>query len=213
MKLRTACILIVFTFFSSHINAQSFIALSSGVSVDINNESPFYAIPVTLRFKPFRRSHFFIEATQSIGFNRLSPVDAYTLSPQLSEHVALTEEIKFSSFSMGIGASIVLYTNKKENQFTLNLSTGISDQHYKVNFRSYDKINYEVLNPDVNQYISGLYASIAGVYNFHKRKQDMFVMLHLQSPSTSSYERYKFSYNKVAPLQLMFGYKLFYNKK
>jgi hypothetical protein len=213
MKLRIACIFIIFTLLSSRINAQSFIALSSGISVDINNKSPFYSVPVTLRFKPFRRSPFFIEATQAIGFNRLSEVDAYTLNPQLPEHVVLTEQIKFSSFSMGIGARIVLYTNKKDNQFALNLSTGISDQHYKVNFRNYDKINYEVLNPDVNQYVSGLYASIAAVYNFHKRKQDMFIMVRLQSPSTSSFERYKFSYYKTAPLQFTFGYKLFYNNK
>ena len=213
MKLRTTCILIVFTFFSSHINAQSFIALSSGISTDLNNESPFYAIPITLRFKPFRRSHFFIEATQSIGFNRRAKVDAYTINQQLPEHVVLNESVKPTSISVGIGAEIVIYTNKKYNQFTVNLSTGICDEQYSVIYESYDQENYEVLNPDVSKYMTGLYASLAGTYNFHKKKQDMFIMLRLQSPSSAPEGRYELSYHKTAPLQLTFGYKLFYNKK
>jgi hypothetical protein len=162
-----------------------------------------------LRLEPFKRSAFFIEATQEIGFNRLSKADAYTASADLDEHVVLTEVVKHTSFSMGIGGAIVLYTNKKNNQITLNLSTGICSEHYTVNFRNYDKANYEVLNPDVTEYISGLYASIAGVYNFHKRKRDMFIMLHLQSPSSAGFGRYKLSFYKTAPMQFTYGYKLF----
>ncbi len=213
MRLRIVGFFLLFTFFVSHIKAQSFIALSSGISTDLNNKNPFYSVPVTFRLEPFRHSSFFIEAIQGIGFNRLSKADAYTANPDLAEHVVLNEEVKNSSFSMGIGAAIVLYTNKKNNQITLNLSTGICSEHYNVNFRNYDKANYEVLNPDVNEYISGLYASIAAVYNFHKRKRDLFIMLRLQSPSSAWFGRYQVSFFKAAPMQLTFGYKLFTSKK
>ncbi len=213
MRLRIAGIFLIITFFTSHINAQSFIALSSGISTDLSNKKPFYTIPITFRLEPCKHSAFFIEGTQSIGFNRLSHADAYTANGDLSEHVVLTETIKQTSFSMGIGGAIVLYTNKKNNQITLNISTGISSEHYTVNFRNYDKVNYEVLNPDVTSYISGLYISIAGVYNFHKRKRDMFIMLRLQSPSSAGFGRYKLSFFKAAPMQLTFGYKLFTSKK
>lgn len=171
-------------------------------------------VPITLRWEPFKRTGFFIEANQGIGFNRLSHAGAYTVAPQLPEHVVLTEAVNLTTFSTGIGGAIVIYTDKKNNQFTLNLSTGVYKESFTVTYRNYDKANYEVLNPDVSEDMSGLYACIAGVYNFHKRRRDMFIMLRLQSPSSAGLpERYELSYNKTAPLQITFGYKLFYNKK
>jgi len=170
MRLRISRISILLIFFASHINAQSFIAVSPGISKDLNNKKPFYTVPVTLRWEPFKRSAFFIEATKEIGFNRLSYADAYTVNPQLSEHVVLTEAVSLSTFSMGIGGVIILYTNKKDNQLTLNVSLGISDEHFTVNYRNYDKVNYEVLNPDVGKDFSGLYASI-GMHFYLQRFQ------------------------------------------
>jgi hypothetical protein len=213
MKLHIACIFLLFTFFASQVNAQSFIALSTGMSIDQNNDKPFYSVPITFRLEPFRHSSFFIEAIQGIGFNRLSKADAYSANPGLAEHLVLTEAVKNNSFSMGIGAAIVLYTNKKNNQITLNLSTGICSEHYTINYRNYDKANYEVLNPDINENISGLYASMAAVYTFHKSKRNMFFMLRLQSPSSAGFGSYKISFNKAAPLQLTYGYKFFTSKK
>lgn len=214
MRLLITFIFILLIFFASHINAQPFIAVSTGISKDLNNKRPFYTVPVTLRWEPFKRSSLFIEVTKEIGFNRLTYADAYTVNPQLSEHVVLTEEVSLTTFSIDIGGAIVLYTNKKNNQLTLHVSLGVSDEHFTVNYRNYDKINYEVLNPDVGKIFSGLYGSIAGVYNFHKGKQDMFIMLRLQSPALEgSGDRYNLSYTQTAPLQLTFGYKLFYKKK
>ena len=215
MKLRIIGISILIIFFASQLKAQSIVALSTGISADLKNKKPFYAIPITFRWEPFERSGFFIEATQSFGFNRLANADAYTTSPQLPEHVSLTEAININSRSIGIGGAIVLYTNKKNNRFTLNLSIGICTEKFKVTYRNYDNENYEVVNPDVGDKRSGLYVSAAGVYNFHKRKQDMFIMLRAQSPSTGGQTDfyYPLSYHNTAPLQLTYGYKLFYNKK
>ena len=211
--LRVISIYLFITFIAFQTNAQSVIAVSAGISTDLNNEKPFYSVPVTLRWEPFKRSAFFIEATKGIGYNRLSDADAYTTSPQLPQQVFLTKAIHLNSFSVGTGAAIILYT-KKNNRFTLNLSAGFCSEEFTVVYRNYDKANYEVLNPDVSEKMSGLYVSAAGVYNFHKTKQDMFIMLRIQSPSTAGHaDRYTLSYTKTAALQLTFGYKLFYNQK
>ena len=214
MKTIATCISILITFFSFQANAQSLIAVSTGISTDLSNPKPFYMIPVTLRWEPGKHSGFFIEAIQGICFTRLTEANAYTAISQLPEHVELTEAINLNNLSIGVGGAIVLYTNKKNNRFTLNLSTGICSEQFKVKYRNYDTANYEVLNPDVNTRFSGLYASVAGIYNFHKRKQDMFIMLRVQSTSSASRpDHYSLSFYKTAPLQLTFGYKLFYNKK
>lgn len=211
MRIRNTCISIFFILFVSHTNAQSFIALSTGISKDINNTRSFYAVPVTLRWEPFRHSAFFIEATKEIGFNRLAHADAYSLNPQLPAHVVLTEQISLRSFSVDMGGAVIVYHDKKNNQVTLNISFGVSDQHFTVTYRNYDKANYKVLNPDVDKVFSGAYTSIAPVYNFHRGKRDLFLMLRLQSPPLVGVgDRYNLSYRQTAPVQLTFGYKLFY---
>lgn len=212
LKFRRTIIFSLILLFASSMNAQSTIALSTGVSVDMNNKGPFYMIPITLRWEPYKRSSFFLETTKAFGFNKLSKVDAYTANGQLPEHVTLTQAILPKSFSVGIGGAIVLYTNRRNNQITLNLSTGVCSEHFNVTFRDYDQLNYEVLNPDVSDDKIGLYASVAGVYNFYQADRNLFIMLRLQSPSSTIDGRYKLTYNRMSPLQLTFGYKLFYNK-
>ena len=171
-------------------------------------------VPVTLRWEPFKWSSFFIQATKGIAFKRISHADAYTIIPQLPEHVVLTEAINLQTFSLDLGGAIVLFTNKRNNRITLNLSAGVCTEYFGINYKNYDTANYEVLNPDVNEKLSGLYASVACLYSFHKRKRDMFIMLRLQSNSSASIpDRYILSYNKTSPLQLTYGYNLFYNKK
>jgi hypothetical protein len=211
MKRITATLFICIISF--YAKSQSVVAFSSGIATDLNNEKPFYTIPLTLHWEPFRRSAFFIEATKGIGLNRLSKVDAYTTNEQLPEHVNITEVIKFQSFSVAMGGAIKLYTNSKNNRLSLNLSAGIIGENFSIVFKNYDKANYEVLNPDVSENLAGLYCSGAVVYNFHKRKRDMFLKLRIQSPSTAEMpDNYNLSYNNTAAFSLMYGYKLFYNK-
>ncbi|MDE3182427.1 MAG: hypothetical protein KGM16_03315 [Bacteroidota bacterium] len=170
-------------------------------------------IPVIFRWEPFKRSAFFVEAIKSFVINTRLPADAYTTNSQLPEHVALTEKIELKDFALGLGGAFVVYTNKKNNQFTVNVSSGICDENFIVDYTKYDEANYEVLNPDVAANYSGLYAAVAALYNFHKRKQDMFIMLRLQTASSAAkHDHYTLSYNKTSPLQLTFGYKLFYAK-
>lgn len=195
-------------------NSQAFIALSSGISKDLNNKKTFYHIPVSLRWEPFKKSGFFINANYGIPLSRNGSADAYTANPLLPEHVVLKERIQPNLFTVEIGGTIHLYTNKKNNSMYLDIATGVSSQHFKVNYKNYDKINYEVLNPDVNTDSSGLILSIAYIYNFHWRKQNLFLMLHLQTPPlVSALNYYSMNYKVIAPLQITFGYKLIYNKR
>jgi len=209
-------ILAIFILLSAEGDAQSFVSLSTGISKDINNESrSFYHIPISLQWKPFSGpgSPLFFEFDYDIPFTCKSAGNAYTLNPSLPEKVTLQENIHPYIFTTSIGFRIHLYTNKKNNSFYLNLLSGFCNQNFKVEYKNYDKVNYEVLNPDINRNAVKLVLSIAAVYNFHKRKQDMLLMLHLQSPLLTSQYNYPLSYQFIAPLQLTFGYNLFYNKR
>jgi len=216
MNIKLLQSLIIFILFSATGNAQSFISLSTGISANINkpNQS-FYHIPLSLQWKPSPKENnpFFVEFDYGIPFIAKSSGNAYTLNPSLPAAVNLEETICPNIFTVSIGFRIFLYTNKKNNSFYLNLLPfGISNQNFKVTYKNYDKENYEVLNPDVNKDLTGFVASVAAVYNFHKGKQDMMIMLHLQSPTTRRKGDYPLSYKSVAPLQLTFGYNFYYNK-
>jgi hypothetical protein len=116
-------------------------------------------------------------------------------------------------FTISLGREIHLYTGKKnENSICLDIAAGVSSQHFKVNYKNYDKLNYEVINPDLSTDSSGLVLSIAAVYNFYK--QNMFLMLHVQAPPLiSATQSYTMTYTLIAPLELTFGYKLSNKRK
>lgn len=209
-------LLTIFILFPTTGNGQSFISLSTGISANINkpNQS-FYHIPLSLQWKPFPKENnpFFVEFDYGIPFIAKSSGNAYTLNPSLPAEVNLEEAICPNIFTVSIGFRIFLYANKKNGSFYLNLLPfGISNQNFKVRYKNYDKENYEVLNPDVSKDLTGAVASIAAVYNFHKRNPDMMIMLHLQSPAAHRKGDYPLSYKSVAPLQLTFGYNFYYNK-
>ena len=217
MKLKISFLIIVqfFILFSVKIKAQSAVSLSTGISLDLNNKPTFYHIPVSLQWAPFSnpKNPLFFEFDYAIPLVSERNANAYTVNPSLPAEVTLHENIRPDLFSVSIGFKIHLYTNKKNNSFYVNLLTGVSTQNFKLNYINCDKANYEVLNPDVNMHRGGMVASIAGIYNFHKRKQDMFLMLHLQSPPLQNVGDYPLSFKFVAPLQLTYGYTLFYNKR
>lgn len=216
MKLKIAFVLLLYLNMSSYTKAQSFIAFSTGISKDLNNShNTFYHIPLSVRIEPFKRSGFFIEGNYGVPFLRNTNADAYTANSAMPAHVTLHEVIRPSIFTVNVGGEIHLYTDRKSNSsIYLDLTMGVSSQHFKVSYKNYDNRNYEVLNPDVSTDSSGLTLGIAVVYNFHKPKQDMFVMLHVQTPPlVSNFEYYPMTYKLIAPLQLAFGYKLFNHKK
>ena len=197
-------------------NAQSYVALSSGISKDINNTNKsFYHIPVTLQWEPFpdKSAAMFFRFDYDIPFPGKNSGESFTLNAALPQKVTLEENIRPVIFTTSLGFSMHFYTNKKNNSFYLNLLTGYCHQNIKVNYKNYDKKNYEVLNPDVNLNKGALVLSMAGVYYFHKSKQNMFLMLYVQSPLLIDIGRYPLSYKSIAPLQLTYGYKLFYNRR
>lgn len=203
-------------FSSTEINAQSFVSISTGISLDLNNtHHTFYHVPFTLQWKPFSKktSPFFVELDYDIPLTVKGTGHAFTLNPNLPKEVTLEENIRAFVFTASIGFRIHLYTNERNNSFYLNLMpAGISTQNFKVSYKNYDTEHYEMLNPDINLNKGGFVMGMAGVYNFHKRKQDMMIMLHLQTPPFQSRGHYPLSYNFIAPLQLTFGYNFYYNK-
>lgn len=216
MKYQNYCFVFLFLFLAAQTHAQHILGFSTGLATDLNNKKPFYTIPLSLRWEPFKRSSLFIETIVGVGFPRKDNADAYTTNPDIPEHVVLIETKRLNSLSIGVGGVIPLYTNKKNNRISLLLSLGGGTEYFRIDYKNYDNVNYEVLNPDVDINISGMYVSTAAMYSFHKRKRDMFVMLRLQSPSTGRGrpDVYNLSFQKTAPMELTFGYNLFYlNRK
>jgi hypothetical protein len=209
--------LVIFSFLlfvSFSANAQSSLSVSTGISKDLNNASySFYGIPVSVQWKPSKKEKaaFFLEADYDFVFPAKGSGNAYTLDPSMPQEVTLRENIRASLFTLSLGFRIHLYTNKKNNSFYLNLlPIGISAQSFKVNYKNYDKENYEVMNPDVNSHQGGFLMSMAAVYNFHKGLQDEFLMLHIQTPTAFGKDDYPLSYKSIAPMQLTFGYHFYY---
>jgi len=198
-------------------NAQSFLSLSTGISSDLNNaHHSFYHIPFSLQWKPSpgEKAAFLVEFNYDFPFTTKSTGQAYTLNPSLPKEVTLQETIRPYIFSVNIGFRVHLYTNKRNNSFYINLlPLGVSAQYFKANYKNFDKKNYDILNPDVNLNRGGIVTSVAAEYDFHKTKQDMKLMLRIQSPPLQSRGDYPLSYRFVAPLQLTFGYNFYYNKR
>jgi hypothetical protein len=154
-----------------------------------------------------------VEFDYDIPLSDKSSGDAYTLNPTLPGKVTLMENIRPYLFTVSVGFRIPVNTGKTHNNFYLHFfPIGLCNQKFKVVYKNYDKENYEVLNPDVSTSETGVVMSMAAVYNFHKTKQDMILMLHLQTPLFKKKGDYLLSYKYIAPLQLTFGYLFYYNK-
>jgi hypothetical protein len=208
--------LCISVFSSTEINAQSFVSLSTGISMDLNNANhSFYHVPITLQWKPVAKktSPVFLELNFNIPITVKGTSNAFTLNPGLPKEVTLEENIRAFVFTASIGFRFHLYTNKKNNSFYLNLlPVGICTQNFRVSYKDYNNEDYEMLNPDINLNKGGFVMGMSGVYNFHNRNQDMMIMLRVQPPPFQSRGDYPLSYNFIAPLQLTFGYNLYYNK-
>ena len=207
---------LLFSLFSANVCAQSFLSVSTGISTDLNNpKQSFHHVPLSLIWKPSKQKHssLFIELDYDIPLPGKASGDAYTLNPTLPQKVTLHENILPYIFTASVGFRIHLLTTKVNNNFYLNVvPIGICNQNIKVSYKNFDSQNYEVLNPDVNSNETGFIMSIAPAYYFHKTKQDMMIMLHLQTPLLKGNRDYLLSYKYVAPMQLTFGYNFYYNK-
>jgi hypothetical protein len=201
--------------FSLSISAQSYLSLSTGIAKDVNDNhnETFYHIPVTLQWKPFWSHYnpFMMELNYDIPFTGSNTATAYTLNPSLPASVQLQEQVRPYVFTASIGMGWCTIINKERNNILyLNVMTGVCNQHFNVNYKHYDKVNYEILNPDVNSNLTSLVLVGELAYKFHN---NMIIRLRAQTPLIDqSNGSYPLSYKDVAPLQLAFGYNFYYNK-
>lgn len=207
---------IIFITLTLNATAQSSLSFSSGISADVNNKLSIYHVPLSLQWKPGKKenSPFFVEADYYIPVAGKRNADAYTLNQLLPQHVNLTETIRSGIFTLAIGFRIHLYSAESKSFYLNLLPVGICSQTFKINYKNYDRQNYEVLNPDESRDFTGFVSGLAFVYNFHKTTKNMFFMLHIQSPLIAyDMNKYPVSYKTVAPLKFTYGYNFYYNKK
>jgi hypothetical protein len=200
--------------FSLSASAQSYVSLSTGISKDVsNNAVPYYAIPVMVQWKPFRKHWdvLFFETDYNIPIAGYNTGTAYTLNPSLPASVTVKEKIRPSVFTQFMGATFSWDVDTtKRNSFFINPLVGICNQSFSVKYENYDNKNYEVLNPDVDLERASLVCAIEIGYKFHN---DFIVMLHAQSGMLSDKGSYPLSYEFIAPLQLNLGYTFCYIKQ
>lgn len=206
--------------FSLALKAQPSLTFATGIAADINSANTnetFSHIPFTLIWKPSSRpkSSFFFKIDYAIPVSGNNVGDAYTLNPSLPAMVTLPETVRPYLFTVSLGLHIHLYTSENKSIFFLDiLPVGICSQNFKVTYKNYDKVNYEVLNPDVDLKNSGYVAAIGVEYLMHmSNNNSLAIMLHAQSPLAAGIGDYDMTYRYVAPLQLTVGYNFFYNKK
>ena len=208
--------LFIITLFAGGVSAQSVISLSTGWSTDLNNAvHAFHHIPVSFNWQPLKdkRLPFLVELDYDIPLAIRSSGDAFTLNPALPGKVTLSEDIRPRLITASVGLTIPVYRRKSGKSIYVSFfPIAICNQDIKVTYKNYDKENYEVLNPDVTTKETGAVMAVAAVYNFHTLKQDLRLMLHLQTPLFKGNGDYQLSYKYVAPLQLTFGYNFYYNK-
>lgn len=196
-------------------SAQSSISISSGVSKDIDNPKiSFYHIPVYLIWRPGKKNFSpLVEVSNSFALAGKSYGNAYTLNPALPAKVSLQEKIIPGFYEVGFGVSIRLLTTKKSNNFNINvIPVGFCHQNIRVSYKNYDRQNYEVLNPDLTFKETTFMLATSIVYNFHKAKKDLMLMLHFQSNLDNNKDGYVFSYKPITPVQFTVGYNFYYNK-
>jgi hypothetical protein len=218
LKTKTYCHVIYFLFCIGcflNADAQPSVSVSTGISKDINNSISFFQIPFSVIWHPSgnKKAPVIFELDYLLPLGNKSSGNAYTLNPSMPEKIVLKEKISPFVFTASFGFRIHLLTTKENNAFYLNIvPVGVCWQKINVSYEKYDHSNYEIMNPDVDSKVGGVVMSMAPVYYFHKTKQDIMLMLHLQTPLLKGKRDYQLSYKYVAPLQLTFGYNFYYNK-
>jgi hypothetical protein len=193
--------------------------LGSGFSFNINNNrsstytnqvNPLLHIPIVLIYKP-GEGGFFFRLDYEIPVSGGATVYAYTLNPTLPAKIAIQETIRADLFSGSMGWFIPAQPLK--NRLSLYILVGYSNQIFKVRYASYNKVDYDILNPDMNLATGGLIISAGLIYSpFPRQNNSLDIMIHIQSPPLASTGDYTPSYRLVAPLQCVLAYRIKHKK-
>ena len=183
---------------------QHTLGISSGISIDINNNGKFKQVPLTVEWVPgkSKKGGFIIQTTFALPLNNKSYDSAYTISSGLSPAVAVQKDIKNFWFSGSTGARFLIPIRATTDVVIDFFPLGISQQIFKINYKNYNNTDYEVINPDVNLNRWGYVCSLGIGY-----LRDNFVgKITFQTPLAASEGRYKLSYRLNAPMQITIGY-------
>ncbi|HLX93183.1 MAG TPA: hypothetical protein VKR32_15975 [Puia sp.] len=206
----------------SRVTAQSYVAFAAGPARDLNNlRIPIYQAPIVFQWKPSPRfAGVIFDVEASMPFDGSSSRVAYTLNPTLPDQLRVRESILPFSWTVGIGFHIRfrhdqkkknLPGQKKEEAWALEIYPAeIEGQVINVHYSSYDKSNYDILNPDVGTNRGGPEAAIA---LSHSVSNGFSVMLRARTPPLASLGSYPLSFRFVAPLQVLLRYKLYQKRR
>ncbi len=205
-------LLIIPLFILCHLTGQTqdlTLGLSTGISFDINNQSKFKHIPlsVQLLLGESNRGRFIIQAEGNIPIAYKSYDSAYTLQTGLPSSQSIRKEITSRVFTLAFGYRFFVFPGKEGRLFLDVLPVGYSIQRFKVHYKNYDDDNYEIINPDVDLRASGLVTGFGLGYV----SGPWFARGQLFSPPldlANDFRKYKLSYNRASLFQVTVGYLL-----
>jgi hypothetical protein len=191
--------------FTKVIFSQQKLAVSSGIAIDINNEQAFKQLPLSIQWITGRskKHSLIIKADIAIPFGHTSYDSAYTLTPGLPAAIATEKNIKNKWGTLSLGGRFYINLKNKSQQFFADIfPIGFGWQTFIVKYKNFDKMNYEVINPDVDKSKASFCSSMGAGFS----RNNFVVQLHVQTPIYASRGRYDRSFNFSAPLQLTAGY-------
>lgn len=183
------------------------LGLSTGISIDANNHGRNKQVPLSLQWIPQQWTNVAIvarlDAALPLGYSR--EVTAYTLQSGLSPSAPVRETIRNSWMALSIGARLSFpLRNNGRYLFADFIPAGIGTQRFKVNFKNYNRDDYEILNPDTDQKKTGVFVG-AG---FGFVISNFVAQVHAYTPLLASKDDYKLSYKFNAPISVTIGYLL-----
>lgn len=190
------------------------IALSTGIALDINNQSKFKHIPLSaqLIFGESRKGHFLLHVEGNIPLLYKSSDSAYTLQSGLPSAISIRKEIRSQVFSLALGYRFVFFPGKEGQLFFDLLPVGYSVQRFRVKYKNYNDVHYEIINPDTDLRSSGL---VTG-FGFGYESGSWFARGQLLSPPldlANDNRKYELSYNRASLFQVTVGHRISFTDK
>ena len=202
---------IAFLLMPYEVLSQNAFSFSSGISLDMNNHVKFQQIPLSVEWQSGRSEKHKLIFRGDVGFpipNR-NYDSAYTIENSLPPAIAVQKNIEDYWYTISMGVRYLIKTKSKDARFIVDFfPLGFSQQKFKIHYKSYDKADYNIINPDVGLNRAGFVLSLgAGYYT-----KNLVIQIHFQTPPAVSEKRYALSYHLNAPLLFTVGYLLKYPK-
>ena len=205
-KVITLIISILF-FYKCH--AQFYIEPIVGFQQDLNKGSKLKQInsAINVSWKIGHKLELILQGQRSWPIAYKSSDAAFTTNPALPVSAVANKKISPSVLSLLVGQRTKIWGRATKNSIFFNCYLGVSNQKIKVDYSSYDKTNYTILNPDKSVNETGLYLS-GGIDYMRQLKFGRIFTQLMAGGFVHNEVKYPNSFNFLAPFTFNVGYSI-----